>query len=172
MTFEACVLETPLRPFTLLARDGCVVAAGFASPDEIAPRLLAKAADKAVLKRDLGPLSRAVVDYFDGNVSALEDVPVEQPGGPFHAQVWAALRSITPGESLTYGALAAKAGRPRAARAAGTACARNLVAVIVPCHRAVSSREGIPLEGRLNNYYYGLEIKRWLLEHERRFAGC
>ena len=74
------------------------------------------------------------------------------------------MREIPPGETITYAELAERAGNPRAVRAAGSACARNLIAPIVPCHRVVRSGESRNLGG----YYYGLSTKEWLLEHERK----
>jgi methylated-DNA-[protein]-cysteine S-methyltransferase len=76
------------------------------------------------------------------------------------------MRQIPPGETWSYAELAAKAGRPQAVRAAGQACARNLVAPFVPCHRVVRSG------GSLGGYYYGLAVKRWLLDHERGDAAA
>ncbi len=70
------------------------------------------------------------------------------------------MRSIPPGQTWSYARLAAEAGRPTAVRAAGSACARNLVAPFVPCHRVVRS------DGSLGGYAYGLDIKRALLAHE------
>jgi len=72
------------------------------------------------------------------------------------------MRQIPPGQTWSYAELAAKAGRPDASRAAGSACARNLVAPFVPCHRVVRS------DGTLGGYYYGLPVKEWLLAHEGR----
>ena len=71
------------------------------------------------------------------------------------------MRQVRPGSTVTYTELAGSAGNPRAARAAGAACAKNLVPLVVPCHRIVRS------DGSLGGYYYGLAIKRWLLAHER-----
>jgi len=89
-------------------------------------------------------------------------VPVRQPGGAFQQQVWDVMRRIPPGQTWSYAELAAKAGNPDAARAAGSACARNLVAPFVPCHRVVRT------DGSLGGYYYGLDVKEWLLAHEGR----
>lgn len=97
--------------------------------------------------------------YADGDVRALDEVSVVQPGGPFQQQVWQAMRTIGPGSIDTYAGLARRAGRARASRAAGTACAINLVAPFVPCHRVVASNG-------LGGYGYGLDIKIALLEHE------
>jgi methylated-DNA-[protein]-cysteine S-methyltransferase len=74
------------------------------------------------------------------------------------------MREIEPGTTITYAELAARAGSPLAARAAGSACAINLIAPIVPCHRVL--RGG----GALGGYAYGLSRKEWLLAHERSAA--
>jgi AraC family transcriptional regulator of adaptative response/methylated-DNA-[protein]-cysteine methyltransferase len=71
------------------------------------------------------------------------------------------LSRIPPGETLSYAALAARAGKPGAARAAGTACGANPVALLIPCHRATRG------DGSLGGYAYGLAVKRELLERER-----
>lgn len=97
--------------------------------------------------------------YADGDLSALDEVSVVQPGGPFQQQVWQAMRTIRAGSVDTYAGLARRAGNGRASRAAGTACAINLVAPFVPCHRVVASNG-------IGGYGYGVEIKVTLLEHE------
>ncbi|MEO7178382.1 MAG: methylated-DNA--[protein]-cysteine S-methyltransferase, partial [Allosphingosinicella sp.] len=78
----------------------------------------------------------------------------------FQEAVWRELARIPPGESLSYAALAARAGRPQAVRAAGTACGSNQIAVLIPCHRA---RRG---DGSPGGYAYGLERKASLLDRE------
>jgi len=75
--------------------------------------------------------------------------------------VWRELQRIPPGQTLSYAALAARAGRPNAVRAAGTACGANQVAVLIPCHRA---KRG---DGSLGGYAYGLHRKEELLRLER-----
>jgi AraC family transcriptional regulator of adaptative response/methylated-DNA-[protein]-cysteine methyltransferase len=92
------------------------------------------------------------------------DLPLDLRGTLFQEAVWRELARIPPGESLSYAALAARAGRPGAVRAAGTACGANPVAVLIPCHRA---RRG---DGSPGGYAYGLERKAALLEKERRRA--
>jgi AraC family transcriptional regulator of adaptative response/methylated-DNA-[protein]-cysteine methyltransferase len=88
------------------------------------------------------------------------DLPIDVRGTAFQEAVWRELSRIPPGESLSYAALAARAGKPGAARAAGTACGANNVAVLIPCHRA---RRG---DGTPGGYAYGLERKAKLLEKE------
>jgi AraC family transcriptional regulator of adaptative response/methylated-DNA-[protein]-cysteine methyltransferase len=88
------------------------------------------------------------------------DLPLDVRGTAFQEAVWRELARIPPGESLSYAALAARAGRPNAVRAAGTACGSNQIAVLIPCHRA---RRG---DGSPGGYAYGLERKARLLERE------
>lgn len=97
--------------------------------------------------------------YGDGDLAALEEISVTQPGGPFQQRAWRAMRSVRAGSVETYAGLARRAGAPRAARPAGTVCAQNLVAPFVPCHRIVAA------DG-LGGYGYGIEVKVALLEHE------
>jgi methylated-DNA-[protein]-cysteine S-methyltransferase len=158
MTIDATTLTTPIGELSLLARDDVLVAAGFATPESMAARLND---EPLVLCDDLGRLSAAVSAYFAGDLRALDDLPVSQPGGDFQQAAWKIMREVPPGETITYAELAARVGNPKAVRAAGSACARNLIAPIVPCHRIL--RTG----GTLGGYYYGLPTKEWLLAHER-----
>jgi methylated-DNA-[protein]-cysteine S-methyltransferase len=158
MTLDATTLDTPIGPLSLLARDDVLVAAGFAPATDLAARL---DDERLVGRRDLGRLSASVTAYLAGELTAIDDLPVDQPGGAFTQAAWKVMREVPAGQTLTYAELAARAGNPAAVRAAGSACARNLIAPIVPCHRIV--RTG----GALGGYYYGLPAKRWLLAHER-----
>jgi len=88
------------------------------------------------------------------------DLPLDVRGTAFQEAVWRELSRIPPGESLSYAALAAKAGKPGAARAAGTACGSNSVAILIPCHRA---RRG---DGSPGGYAWGLDRKARLLARE------
>jgi len=81
-------------------------------------------------------------------------------GTAFQQAVWRELSRIPPGETLSYAALAARAGSPNAVRAVGSACGANPVAVLIPCHRALRA------DGSLGGYAWGLPIKRKLLERE------
>ena len=92
-------------------------------------------------------------------------VPLELEGSEFFRRVWDVLLSIPYGHTLTYTALAAKAQRPRAVRAAGAACALNPVPLIIPCHRAVGSN------GALTGFGGGLAMKEALLRMEGALAG-
>jgi methylated-DNA-[protein]-cysteine S-methyltransferase len=106
------------------------------------------------------PLAERLVAWFAGSGDDLADVELELDEG-FHGDCARALRTVPAGEVVTYGELAALAGRPGAARAAGTFCARNRLAPFVPCHRVVAAG-GIGTFGSL-----GVEYKRRLLALDR-----
>jgi methylated-DNA-[protein]-cysteine S-methyltransferase len=159
MTISATTLQTPIGELALLARDGTLVAAGFADVDTMHARI---GDEPLTVHRDLGELSRAVSAYFDGDLTALDELPVAQPGGAFRQAAWTAMRRVPAGETISYTKLAAEAGNPKAVRAAASACAQNLIAPIVPCHRVLRS------DGSLGGYYYGLPVKEWLIAHELR----
>lgn len=99
--------------------------------------------------------------WFAGEIRSFE-VPLAPAGTPWQRAVWAALLDVPYGETITYTELAARAGRPGAARAAGAANGRNPISILVPCHRVVGT------SGALTGYAGGVEAKAWLLEHERR----
>ena len=111
------------------------------------------------------PVVTALAAYFDGELEALRGLDVDPGGTPFQRQVWAVLHDIPAGTTRGYAQLAGAVGRPRAARAVGAANARNPIAVVVPCHRLIGAGGG------LTGYAGGLDRKRWLLEHEGRWAG-
>jgi len=156
-------VPSPAGDLALLVHDDVLVAAGFGTPEQHHARLH----DAPALRRvsDLGPFSTALSAYFGGDVTAIDDLPVHQPGGAFRQAAWKVMREIPPGTTITYSELAARAGSPLAARAAGSACAVNLIAPVVPCHRVLRG------SGALGGYAYGLSRKRWLLAHEREPAG-
>jgi methylated-DNA-[protein]-cysteine S-methyltransferase len=110
-------------------------------------------------------LRDAMARYFWGELSAIEDLPVETGGTEFQRSVWQALRCIPGGTAISYGTLAGQIGRPTAVRAVGHANGSNPVGIVVPCHRVIGS------DGSLTGYGGGMERKRWLLEHEKKHAG-
>jgi methylated-DNA-[protein]-cysteine S-methyltransferase len=159
----AQLVPTPAGPLSLLSREGVLVAAGFtADPKEMFARLTpALRAEGLEVVDDLGAAAAAVRAYLAGDLDALDAVPVSQPGSPVRRRLHAALREVKAGTTVSYGELAERAGLPRtAARAAGSACAQNLIAPFVPCHRV------LPSGGGYGGYYYGVPVKQWLLAHE------
>ncbi|MFD9940221.1 methylated-DNA--[protein]-cysteine S-methyltransferase [Nonomuraea sp. NPDC059023] len=160
---EAQVLPTPAGPLALLARDGVLVAAGFTpDPSDMFARLTPDLQSEGLdVVDDLADITRLTMAYLDGDLEAIDTLPVSQPGTPKRQALHKALREVKPGTTVTYGELAERAGLPRtAARAAGTACAQNLIAPFIPCHRV------LPGSGGYGGYYYGTVVKEWLLTHE------
>ena len=98
--------------------------------------------------------------YFAGSRDAFE-IELDLAGTDFQRAVWAGLVEIPYGETISYGELARRVGRPGASRAVGLANGRNPVAIIVPCHRVIGAN------GTLTGYGGGLDRKVWLLDHER-----
>jgi methylated-DNA-[protein]-cysteine S-methyltransferase len=103
-------------------------------------------------------------EYFAGERREF-DVELAAKGTPFQQRVWDSLMAIPYGELRSYGDVAKAIGRPAASRAVGAANGRNPIAIIVPCHRVIGA------SGNLTGYGGGLPTKKWLLEHERRFAA-
>ncbi|HEX6128747.1 MAG TPA: methylated-DNA--[protein]-cysteine S-methyltransferase, partial [Candidatus Limnocylindria bacterium] len=112
----------------------------------------------------LDALATQLEEYFAGERLAF-DLPLVVDGSPFQERVWEALRTIPPGETISYEELALRAGRPGAQRAAGTANGANRLAILIPCHRVVRK------SGETGNYGGGRWRKARLLDHEARSAG-
>ena len=125
-------------------------------------RLVGAAAARESSPRRHGdsPLARRLEAFFAGEPETFADVELELEDG-FYGDCARALRAVPRGEVVTYGELAALAGRPGAARAAGTFCARNHLSPFVPCHRVVGVRTGSARSAAL-----GVEYKRRLLALE------
>lgn len=126
-------------------------------------RLLRRHYGERVLVQDgpaPGPVAAALTAYFAGDLSAVDRLETATAGTDFQREVWAALRTIPAGETVSYGQLAARLGRPQAVRAVGLANGANPIGLVVPCHRVIGAN------GSLTGYAGGLERKRWLLAHE------
>jgi len=115
--------------------------------------------------RAAGPVRDALDAFFAGELDAIASLPVRTGGTDFQRRVWAALRRIPAGSTMSYGQLAAVIGCPGASRAVGLANGANPVGIVVPCHRVIGA------DGTLTGYGGGIERKRWLLAHEREWAG-
>ena len=154
-------VKTPIGALSLISREQILLAAGFATHDELFKGLSQADKDSDSKRVTAIPaINDLLLDYFDGDLFALDGLKDDQPGERFSQQAWKGMRKVAPGKVISYADLAKKAGSPDAVRAAGSACARNLIAVVVPCHRIVKTG------GALGNYAYGLKYKEWLLRHE------
>jgi methylated-DNA-[protein]-cysteine S-methyltransferase len=156
-------LDTPIGKLLIVQGERGVVRIGF--PEEPVDALLAQVAGRlgpriVASDRELAGTRDAVSAYFEGEPL---DLPVDLSlvRSDFRRSALAVLRDeVGPGEVVTYGGLAAKVGRPRAARAVGSACATNPVPIVVPCHRV------LPGSGGVGGYGGGPDRKRLLLAHE------
>ncbi len=145
-------MKTPVGTLHLLADEHVLLRTSF---EEIEIN-----AQEIMRVRAIPVISDLLKDYFDGDIEAISAINVRQDGPTFSQSAWKAMRKIKAGKVLSYADLAKRAGSPDAVRAAGSACAKNAIAVVVPCHRVVKTG------GALGNYAYGLEVKEWLLRHE------
>ena len=156
-------LETPIGTLRLVGDDGSV--------DRVElPNRAAEAPDPS-WERSNGSLPAALAEakwqleqYFAGDRREFE-LPLAMAGTEFQRTVWAELRRIPFGETISYGELAARIGKPSASRAVGAANGCNLTPIVVPCHRVIGSN------GRLTGYGGGLPTKQALLDLERRMVA-
>jgi O-6-methylguanine DNA methyltransferase len=159
--------HSPLGEILLVSdSEGALRALDFADYEHRLHRLLRLHYGTYQLDPAPAPLAmiNAITAYFAGDLDALGKLRVATGGTPFQREVWAALRRIPAGRTRSYGELAAELGRSGASRAVGLANGSNPIAIVVPCHRVIGSN------GTLTGYAGGLPRKRWLLEHERRYA--
>jgi len=162
-TYYATV-DTPIGPFTVIENDGTVLASGWTGTiDDLIGVVHPTLRPAEPLRRaELGDVTKAVLRYHEGDVTAVDAVPVRQKSGAFLLTAWDALRQVPAGAPVTYTEYARLAGNPLAVRAAASACARNAAALFVPCHRVLRQ------DGTLGGFRWGVQIKRWLLDHEAR----
>ena len=154
-------LKTPVGSLYLISHEHLLLASGFSNFRDLTNLLDEEDRDQGISEvKRLPIISDLLDDYFSGDLKALDGISVRQPGEKFSQSAWKAMRKVSPGKTISYGELAKRAGSADAVRAAGSACARNLIALVVPCHRIVKTG------GALGNYAYGLPVKEWLLRHE------
>ncbi len=144
------------------ARGICMVELG-TSERALQAKLRAEFPNAALQRVDAGrdaflaPRLRTVADALAGKQAKVD---VDLVGTAFQCRVWDALMRIPPGETRSYAEVATQLGAPKAARAVAGACARNRLAVLVPCHRVVRG------DGSVGGYRWGLPLKRRLLQRE------
>ena len=162
-TFRLDRLNTPIGIALLVTDDdGMLRALDWEDYEPRMRELLRLQCSAVELKDARAPASvkTALSAYFKGDLDRLGEIAWRVGGTPFQRKVWNALPKIRAGSTLSYGALAAKLGAPRAMRAVGHANGSNPISVVVPCHRLIGAN------GSLVKYGGGLDRKRWLLRHE------
>lgn len=161
-------IKTPIGPL-LITHDGKAFAnIAFADREERRAGELARDFPDAEVKRAQEPtqFAAALTRYFDGDIRAIDKLPVIDFGTAFQKRCWKALRRVRPGTTRSYGEHARAIGHPDAPRAVGAANGFNPISIVVPCHRLVGAN------GKLVHYGGGLERKRWLIDHEARHTSA
>ena len=164
MSWYSSTVDTPAGPFTVLATDDAVLASGWTADVDALAALVhpsIRPGGPPSGRADLGAFTKAVLAYHDGDLAAVNEIPVRQRSGAFLEEAWRVLRTVR--APVTYTGFASLAGRPAAVRAAAQACARNAAALFVPCHRVLRA------DGTLGGFRYGLPVKKWLLDHEAEY---
>jgi methylated-DNA-[protein]-cysteine S-methyltransferase len=154
-------ITSPIGKLYLVTHDDVVLGLNLSGIDEIVASLDSKYQEMTI-KREASPsrAAQALTDYFDGDLHAFNSIKVSQRGGDFSQAAWSGMRKIKAGKTESYAQLAKRAGSPAAVRAAGSACAKNKIVIIVACHRVINSN------GTIGAYGPGTEKKLWLLRHE------
>ena len=153
--------KTPIGTLNLIAHEDVLLGANLSTVSALKASLDDEDRTREFKEvKSIPVISDLIKDYFDGDLSALNAIKVRQPGAPFSQAAWKAMRRVRAGKTMSYADLADRAGSPAAVRAAGSACAKNAIVLVVPCHRIVKTG------GALGNYAYGLNKKEWLLRFE------
>lgn len=154
-------LASPIGKLYLLTRGETVLGLNLSGFQDLLSSLAQDELEEKISKasRVIG-ITDKLEDYFDGDLKAINSIKVRQPGGDFSQAAWSSMRKIKAGTVESYADLAYRAGSPAAVRAAGSACAKNKVALIIPCHRIIKSG------GAIGAYGWGVDKKLWLLKHE------
>ncbi len=158
LSFTYAFHNTPLGDVIALVCDGALAGLGFAPDHSSALADMQRRWPKANMVHEPNAGANFVMDVFGKGSPAT--VPLLLIGGELDRAVWAGLLMLGAGETITYGALAARLGRPKAARAIGAAVGRNPICVAVPCQR-VNGKDGSP-----TGYHWGLATKQALLDWE------
>ena len=159
-------IETLLGPMTAYASKHGLCTLEF-SPAEGNERLTGKIANQEVIyeaNSHLKNLEHELKEYFDGKRKKFS-IPLDAFGTPFQKTVWEELLKIPYGETRSYMQQSIAVGNPKSIRAVASANGQNKIAILIPCHRVIGDN------GSLTGYAGGLNRKKWLLDHERKFSG-
>jgi len=153
-------LDSPVGKLLLAAEDGGLRYIGF----ELGRHPVWIGDDWRRDRSAFAPAREQLAAYFAGELTAF-DLPLDPQGSAFQLGVWSELRRIPYGATISYGELARRVGDPSAARAVGAANGRNPLPIVVPCHRVIGA------DGSLTGFGGGIATKKFLLEHEQRYAA-
>jgi methylated-DNA-[protein]-cysteine S-methyltransferase len=154
-------IASPIGKLYLLTRGDTVLGLNLSGFQDLLSSLSPRELEEKIGKSSkVAGITDALENYFDGDLKAINSIKVKQPGGEFSQAAWSSMRKIKAGTMESYADLAYRAGSPAAVRAAGSACAKNKIAVVIPCHRIIKSG------GAIGAYGWGVNKKIWLLKHE------
>jgi methylated-DNA-[protein]-cysteine S-methyltransferase len=154
-------MASPIGKLYLLTRGETVLGLNLSGFQDLLSSLSPQELEEKIAKGSKAAgITEKLSDYFDGDIRAINSIKVKQPGGDFSQAAWTAMRKIKAGTTESYSDLAHRTGSPAAVRAAGSACAKNKIAIIIPCHRIIKTG------GAIGAYGWGVNKKLWLLQHE------
>ena len=166
---KTAVIETPIGDMKAAAVKEGVCFLAFADSQNLSSDLeeLAGIFNTVIISgsnRHIRALKRQLKEYFKGRRKEFS-LKIVTPGTEFQTEVWKGLQLIPYGSTISYNEQAEKLNNPGAIRAVGHANGSNRIAIIIPCHRVIGA------DGSLTGYGGGLERKRWLIDHEKKFSG-
>ena len=151
------IIDSPVGKLRLVAEDGFLTELRFGGESAVFD-------GDGENNRLLDEVERQLGEYFRGERKRF-DLPIRMKGTPFQLKDWDALKEIPYGETVTYGEIARRIGKPNASRAVGMANHNNPISIIVPCHRVIGKN------GKLTGYGGGLSAKQLLLELEQKWKS-
>ena len=151
MKYEKAIIPTPYGKFEII---------GSAKGIRSVKKITVDEAVTASIPICLQSCATQLQEYFAGQRTTFDIQPDFEGASPFNVKVWNALLDVPYGRTTSYGVLAEKIGSPKGYQAVGLANKHNPIAIIVPCHRCVGKN------GDLTGYFYGLDMKRSLLQME------
>ena len=157
------IYNSPVGSIEINIADGFIYEILFIDSEENqirTPSTIVPDEDKKILNQCITQLD----EYFSGKRKNF-DLPVRQKGTEFQQKVWTELMQIPYGKTISYLQLAQRLGNVKIIRAAASANGRNQLSIVVPCHRVIGS------DGSLTGYGGGLPRKKWLLDHENKYAN-
>ena len=146
------VIDSPIGKIAVLAENEKIIRLELKTEQK---------ADSVITEKVLFEAEKQLFEYFSGKRKAFE-LEYEFSGTEFQKAVWNELLKIPFGKTKTYGEIAKEIGNPKAGRAVGSACNKNPLPIIVPCHRVIGAN------GKLTGFACGTETKEWLLGHEEK----
>ena len=155
-------IQTPIGDMMLLASDGVMLVLEFVDAGGRVEREISTRFSNVEIIPTKNPFgfSERIANYFAGDLHSIDAIPTDGGGTEFQRRVWAGLRQIPCGVTISYGELATRLGDKNAMRAVGLANGRNPISIVVPCHRVIGAN------GSMIGYGGGMARKEWLLRHE------